>query len=113
MSERILIAGEPTDVPPEVVSAGRDAVQKWHVDTLTKKAVPFVVFDGDPVELPAAIVGKTKKEIEAWKADEAERRVDPIAYAEKKAAEAAKQQPASTSPTANTAAAPTTNPSKE
>lgn len=50
MSERIIIAGEPVVVPPEVVTEGRLAVQAWHKEQLTEHGIAFTVAEnGDPV----------------------------------------------------------------
>lgn len=50
MSERIIIAGEPVVVPPEVVTDGRLAVQAWHKEQLTEHGIAFTVAEnGDPI----------------------------------------------------------------
>lgn len=40
MSERIIIRGEPVDVPPEVVTEGRAAVQAWYESQLDAREAP-------------------------------------------------------------------------
>lgn len=48
--EQIIIGNEAVEVPADVVSAGRDAVQAWHRDQLTVKGIAFTVAEnGDPV----------------------------------------------------------------
>lgn len=40
MPERIIINGEPVDVPPEVVTDGRAAVQAWYDQQVSATPAP-------------------------------------------------------------------------
>lgn len=89
MSERIIIAGEPVDIPAEVVAEGRDAVAAWYRAELEERGVPYANFADAAVELPEHVVAMSDTEREVWIANEAERRADPAGHAERKAAAAA------------------------
>jgi hypothetical protein len=106
--ERIIINNEPVEVPADIDSQGRAAVQAWHIEQLKAAKVPHAVIGGDPVELPPELAGKPKKDVDAWIADETERRADPAAHAAKKA-EAAKALTSSANSGAPAAAPVVTN----
>lgn len=48
--EFIIIDGERVEVPAEIVTAGRLAVQQWHIAQLVAKGIAFTLREnGDPI----------------------------------------------------------------